>query len=247
MLAQSRDNSIAAIGFSTKSYFGQEQLKSWISEVASAQAPDGIQVFVVPSFPSLPIALSLVPDWVLVGAQDCSAYPAGAHTGDVSAKLLAELGVDFVELGHAELRARGDDNSLIAKKVQQATQNGLDVLLCIGETTSADPEAAAEECLLQIESSGISAQNVMIAYEPVWAIGGSEPASAKHILETVDLIRSQLGVKGPRVIYGGAAGSGLFQQVFPTVEGLFLGRMAHQPQEFLKIAREAAGVIAASD
>lgn len=247
MLAQSTNNSAASLGFSTKSYFGHEQLKVWISEVGSAGSPKDIQLFLVPSFPSLALAVSAAPDWLLVGAQDCSGYPAGAHTGEVSAQLLAEIGVDFVELGHAELRARGDDNSLIAKKVQQATENGLDVLLCVGESTRAEPRLAAAECIIQIESAGVTAKNAVIAYEPVWAIGASEPASDKHIIETVELIKQHLGSSGPRIIYGGAAGSGLFQQVFPTVAGLFLGRMAHQPQEFLNIVKEASDVIAGSD
>jgi triosephosphate isomerase len=247
LLAQSRTSSVATIGFSTKSYFGHEQLKAWISEVGRGQELADIQQFVVPSFPSLPLALALAPEWLLVGAQDCSAFPAGAHTGEVSAKLLAELGVDFVELGHAELRAGSDDNLVIAQKVKQATENGLDVLLCIGETKSSDPKSAAKECILQIESSGITAHNSVLAYEPVWAIGAAEPASAKHITATVELIREHFGAECPRIIYGGAAGSGLFLQVFPKVEGLFLGRMAHQPKEFLKIVSEASGVIAKSD
>ena len=238
---------MATIGFSTKSYFGHDQLKSWISKVVSGTSIKDIQLFVVPSFPSLSAAISLAPDWMLVGAQDCSAYPEGAHTGEVSAKLLAELGVDFVELGHAELRARGDDNLLIAKKVKQATGNGLDVLLCIGETKSGNPKSAAAECILQIESSGVTADNALIAYEPVWAIGAGEPASAKHILGTVELIRQHLGTKGPRIIYGGAAGAGLFQQIYPRVEGLFLGRMAHQPEEFIDIVNEASVAIAESN
>jgi triosephosphate isomerase len=247
LLAQSRTSSVASIGFSTKSYFGHEQLKAWISEVGRGQELADIQQFVVPSFPSLSLALALAPNWMLVGAQDCSAFPAGAHTGEVSAKLLAELGVDFVELGHAELRASGDDNSVIAQKVKQATENGLDVLLCIGETESADPRSAAKECILQIESSGVNAQNSVLAYEPVWAIGAPEPASARHITQTVELIREVLGTECPRIIYGGAAGSGLFQNIFPTVEGLFLGRMAHQPEDFLKIVKEAAGFAADSN
>ncbi len=204
-------------------------------------------MFVVPSFPSLTAAISLAPSWMLVGAQDCSAYPEGAHTGEVSAKLLAELGVDFVELGHAELRARGDNNFLISKKVKQATDSGLDVLLCIGETRSGDPRSAAAECIMQIEASGVTADNALIAYEPVWAIGADEPASAKHILGTVEIIRQHLGANGARVIYGGAAGSGLFRHVYPEVGGLFLGRMAHQPQEFLDIVNEASVVIAESN
>jgi triosephosphate isomerase len=244
LLAKSKSNSRATLGFSTKSYFGHKQLSTWLSEIANFEPETEIQTFLVPSFPSLQMTLSQSPQWILVGAQDCSAYPSGAHTGEVSAELLAELGVDFVALGHAEVRARRDTNSIVAEKVSQVTQNGLDVLLCVGEIAQASIESAAAECIQQIELAGVKSDNSVIAYEPVWAIGGQEPASIEHIIGTVALIRQHFGETGPRVIYGGAAGPGLFEQIFPTVEGLFLGRMVHKPEKFRQIMNEAKSSLA---
>lgn len=243
MLAQSPAQHGVTVGFSTKSYFGHQQTLSWISAVREAPVRPDIQQFVAVSFPAITQALTLAQGQLLVGAQNCSAFDSGPHTGEVSAELLAEIGTDFVELGHAEHRASGDTDAIIAQKVSQAHSNGLDVLLCVGEAVRGDASEAATMCLDQIDSSRVDPNRTMIAYEPVWAIGGASPAPTDHIVETVSILRERLGANGPRVIYGGTAGPGLLQEIYPTVTGLFLGRRAHEPQAYLGVISEVEALL----
>lgn len=243
MLAESRAVDGVSIGFSTKSYFGHEQITQWLRQLTDWNNSESIGAFVVPAQPSIERAIQTAPEWLLVGAQDCSAFPAGSQTGEVSAELLSEIGVDFVELGHAERRALGEDDRVIAQKVAQAQQHGLDVLLCVGEESPSSPATAAKLCLRQIEASQVAPASVTIAYEPIWAIGAEQPAPTGHIRETIAGINHALGSAGPRVIYGGTAGPGLLAEIYPEARGLFLGRRAHNPKAFLQVLTEAHAVV----
>lgn len=243
MLAKSKAVNGVSIGFSTKSYFGHDQITRWLRQLADWDHSESVDAFVAPSMPSIEQATQTAPEWLFVGAQDCSAFPAGSHTGEVSAELLSEIGVDFVELGHAERRALGEDDRVIARKVAQAQKHGLDVLLCVGEESPSSPETAAQLCLRQIEASQVAPASVTIAYEPIWAIGAEQPAPTGHIRETIAGINHALGSAGPRVIYGGTAGPGLLAKIYPEARGLFLGRRAHTPEAFLQVLSEAHAVV----
>lgn len=245
------------IGVSTKMYLGYQQSIQWLEAMRQellerkadvAAGTPKVVPFIAPSFPVLESASKILADTgCLLAAQNC-AVSDGALTGEVSAGMLAELGVQVVEIGHAERRAGyGETDSVVAAKMQAAAQSGLTALLCIGEPEPGAAEDAAAYCLAQISSAlgtgttaEISAGSVLFAYEPVWAIGAAQPASAEFINAVLALIRRELSTPDAPVtlIYGGSAGPGLLPRL-PEADGLFLGRFAHNPANFGAVLDEA--------
>lgn len=246
------------IGSNLKMYFSHERTLAWVDEVSAGVAADperyaGVTTFVLPQFPSLADAARLaVPRGMVVGAQDVSVETEGAFTGEVSAGVLAELGARFVLVGHAERRDRfGETDSEIAAKVSAVRRAGLIPMLCVGESDQVDAEEAARECRAQIDaalagpgSQGEGDGEVVVAYEPIWAIGAAEPADPAHIRAVCAELSAHLAARGVdgRVIYGGSARRGLLEQIADSVDGLFLGRFAHDPREFHAILDEAAAI-----
>ncbi|MFE5838372.1 triose-phosphate isomerase family protein [Arthrobacter sp. NPDC056493] len=263
-----KDPGTILVGVSTKMYLGYRDSLRWLDELRQqvdarpALAAGRVVPFVIPSFPMLPAAGEIVAGSPLVlGAQNCG-WADGPWTGELSPSLLAELGVGLVEIGHAERRRHfGEDDAMIALKVKAADGAGVTPLLCVGEesrgaeTTSRDgaagadstsgAEGAARFVYGQIEAAVGGdwnlAARLAIAYEPVWAIGATEPASAKYVSAVVRTLRELLGAQALQdlpVIYGGSAKPGLL----PTlngVSGLFLGRFAHDAANFGKVLDEA--------
>lgn len=190
---------------------------------------------------------------ILVGAQNCADRDAGPLTGEVSPAVLAELGCAMVELGHAERRALfGETDEKVAKKAEAVVRNGMVPLVCVGEVSPPSQEnggikAAAEEVLEQVRAVlrvVPAGKEVVLAYEPVWAIGAAEPADGNYVCEMVRRVRESEEVRGRegsvRIVYGGSAGPGLFESLKEKVDGLFLGRFAHDPGQFVKTVREVA-------
>ncbi|MFB7250162.1 triose-phosphate isomerase family protein [Microbacterium sp. NPDC056234] len=241
------------IGASLKMYFSHARTVEWVSDVAEilAEHPAGnaVTAFVIPQYPSIPAAIEHGGD-LSVGAQDVATEDSGAFTGEVSASVLAELGCRFVEVGHAERRRLfGDTDEVVAAKVHAALRNGLTPILCVGEADRRAPDAAAEVCLAQIRSALTDAVDagitgpIVIAYEPLWAIGAPAPAEPDHIREVCGALRVQLGGDAA-VIYGGSAGPGLLTQIADSVDGLFLGRFAHDPVAVRAILDEVGSLTA---
>jgi triosephosphate isomerase len=152
---------------------------------------------------------------------------------------LCELGCDYVEIGHAERRRIfGEDDTVIAAKTAAAFRNGLTPLLCVGEQRRSLVEAAAAECVAQLDSAvSTAAGPVVVAYEPMWAIGAAEPASPLYIAAVCSALRSHMSGRG-KVIYGGSAKPGLLTHLGDGVDGLFLGRFAHDPAAVSRILDE---------
>lgn len=242
------------IGVSTKMYLGYYRSLGWMEgirqEVLARPALAGaVQTFVAPSFPVLESARRIFSGTgVTVGAQNCSTGD-GALTGEVGPGLLAELGVGLVEIGHAERRSLfGEDDATVARKVAAALTAGLTPLLCIGEPKRSSVSEAAEFCRAQVESAipgGAGKDAVILAYEPIWAIGAPAPAPPDYVNDVVTRLREQLsrdsGEAGARIIYGGSAGPGLLPRL-EAVDGLFLGRFAHDPRNFGLVLDEALAV-----
>lgn len=240
------------IGVSLKMYFTHARTVEWVTAVAeimrSHPAAPSVTAFVMPQHPSIPAALAVAGP-LEVGAQDLAAADAGAFTGEVSGAVLAELGCRFVEVGHAERRRLfGETDEAVADKVHAALRNALTPVLCVGESEGIDQAAAAEVCIEQIRS-GLSAAEaagaigpIIVAYEPLWAIGAAEPASSAHIRGVCSRLREHLrsGPDGARVIYGGSAGPGLLATIADSVDGVFLGRFAHDPTAIRDILDEVA-------
>ena len=240
------------IGVSTKMYMGYAQSLGWLEQLVAevdarpALAAGRVVPFVIPSFPVLPEAARLLGGTPLIlGAQNCG-WSDGPWTGEVSPSMLGELGVGLVEIGHAERRRYfAEDESMIALKVSATVDAGLTPLLCVGEPEILDPAAAADTVYRQIKAAVSGdwtvASRVVIAYEPVWAIGAAEPASAGYVSQVVEALRDSLaqhGLTGLPIIYGGSAKPGLLPQL-NGVSGLFLGRFAHDATNFGRVLDEA--------
>ena len=243
------------IGSSLKMYFGRARTLEWTRAVAAICAAhpavrDGVvEPFVIPTFPSIPDVVPIATGArMLVGAQDLHWEDAGAYTGEVSALELAEHGVALAEIGHAERRAMfGESDATVALKVAAALRHGIAPVLCIGEAHEGAPDAAAAACIRQLEASlalareAGAAGRLVVAYEPVWAIGTPRPAGDDHIRAVAGALRAHLA--GDRldaqVIYGGSAGLGLLPRIADSVDGMFLGRFAHDPAAFGTILDEA--------
>jgi len=240
------------IGFSSKMYFGHARMLDWARTVADTCAGHPVltsraaELFVLPSAPSIDAVSSILRGTGIAwGAQHCHPDDSGAHTGDVSPAVLAELGCSYVEVGHAERRRdHAESDELIARTASAVLRNGMVPVLCLGETELTTAASAAEVVLAQVDAALADAPEgrVVIAYEPVWAIGAPHPAPEAHIRAVVAAVREKLSVvearRGSAVIYGGSANPGLLTRLSGGVDGLFLGRFAHDPAAILAILDE---------
>ena len=242
---------IVAVGH--KTYLGYGRTRAWLEAATDAgrRFGDEVDLVVFPVAPALPLAVELgTAASLAVGAQDVSAQPPGAFTGELPAALLAEIGVRYVELGHAERRFLfGEQADLIRAKTEISVAHGLLPLLCVGEgtlgdTTPVPPAAAVEQAgaqLTEVLDLLPAELPFVVAYEPVWAIGADEPAPVEHVREVASGLRSLLdGHPAARLIYGGTAGPGLFGAISEATDGLFLGRRAHDPAAFAEVLAEVA-------
>ena len=255
------------IGVSLKMYFGQRQTIDWCRAVAAlagrhpAVTGGAAELFVLPAAPMIDPVLRVFAGLpVGVGAQDLCGADAGAFTGEVSGALLREMGCRYAEVGHAERRRLfGEDNATAAAKVAACWRNRLTPVLCVGESGQVPPEDAATACAAEarevldgaaasLAEAAMPAGRVILAYEPHWAIGQPEPAPAEHIAKVTAALRRWLAARGElagsQVIYGGSAGRGLLTSVRGNVDGLFLGRFAHDPAAVEAILDEALAVAA---
>lgn len=246
------------VGVSLKMYFGHRQSLDWCARVAelsrshAAVSSGAVELFVIPGYLSVPAAVEIFAGGpVAVGAQDLATEDNGAFTGEVSGVELAEVGVGVAEVGHAERRRLfGETDEIVRQKTTAALRNGITPVLCIGESAKADPAEAAAESMRQVVSAleGASAGRVIVAYEPVWAIGAAEPAPADYIRAVCAILRDSVAALAGRedsaVIYGGSAGPGLLTQLGSDVDGLFLGRFAHDTAALGRVLDEAAAVAA---
>ncbi|MEF0941703.1 triose-phosphate isomerase [Rhizobium sp. BR 362] len=185
-----------------------------------------------------------------IGGQDCHASPSGAHTGDISADMLADLGAAFVILGHSERRAdHGETSALVAAKTAAAYCAGLTAIICVGET---DEERTSEMTLAVVESQlsasvpdSASAANTVIAYEPVWAIGTGRVPTEAEIADVHAALRSALikrfGAEGNeiRLLYGGSVKPSNAASLFAIagVDGALVGGASLKASDFRAILR----------
>lgn len=174
-------------------------------------------------------------------------YDPGAFTGEITANELAEIGVMAPELGHAERRELfHETESITAAKAAAAVLAGLRPLICVGEKDQHSSTTAALITVEQLAASLVSvpAAPIIVAYEPVWAIGAEHPAPDRHISTVTRALRAALNDDparaGSSVIYGGSAGPGLLTRLADAVDGVFLGRFAHDPDAFSRVLDEAA-------
>jgi triosephosphate isomerase len=217
---------------------------------------DAVEVTVLPSFTSIRSVQTLIDGDKLplrFGAQDLSQHDKGAYTGDVSGAFLAKLGCTYVIVGHSERREyHHEDDALVNAKVQAAYRHGLTPILCVGEGLHVrQDDRHVEHVLEQLEAglAGVPAEqaaSVVVAYEPVWAIGTGEVATPDNAQEVCAAIRELLAklystalADGVRVLYGGSVKAaniaGIMAQ--PDVDGALVGSASTDPVEFASIVR----------
>ena len=220
---------------------------------------DTAEVVVLPPFTALRSVQTLVTGDKLdvgYGAQDLSPNDSGAYTGDVSGLQLAALACQYVTVGHSERRAiHGEDDALVAAKAQAALRHGLVPIVCVGE--GLDIRQAGDHvsyCTTQLEASldGLAAEqmaSVVIAYEPVWAIGTGEVATPEDAQEVCGALRSRLAERfGPetaasvRILYGGSVKAASTAGILagPDIDGALVGGASLDADEFAQICRIAA-------
>ena len=215
-----------------------------------------VQVCICPPFTSLQKSSGLVEQTeVLLGAQNMSAEPSGAFTGEISAEMLRDLYVNFVILGHSERRQYfGETNESINLKVLAAVQNNLKPIYCIGETLEERESDKTLEVVKTQVQDGLAnfplseVENLVLAYEPVWAIGTGKTATDEMAQEVhayvrgllVDLFGDAAG-SGVRILYGGSMkpenASGLLSQ--PDVDGGLIGGASLNAKSFCAIVDSA--------
>jgi triosephosphate isomerase (TIM) len=180
---------------------------------------------------------------VALGGQDCHAAPKGAYTGDISAEMLADLGCSYVVLGHSERRhGHGETDAVVRSKVAAAWRAGLVAILCVGETQRQRQAGEAVDVVSsQLAGSmpdDATAASLVVAYEPVWAIGTGLTATTDDIAATHAEIRSRLPA-GTRVLYGGSVNPTNADAILglPEVDGALVGGASLNTDDFWAIAQ----------
>ena len=200
----------------------------------------------------LPEVQQLRQSGVILGAQNCHWEDSGAFTGEVSPAMCKEVGCSIVELGHAERRRApfNETDEMVAIKAIAVVRNKMVPLVCIGEKDKGESISqgvgmAISQCQPQIYAvlnTIPDDADVIFAYEPIWAIGASEPASADYVNAVVGFLKELKEVTGRsgqvRFLYGGSAGPGTWEQLKGSLDGLFLGRFAHDVDAFVESIRE---------
>ncbi len=187
--------------------------------------------------PPMPFMESI--EYPHIGAQDCSPYIKGAYTGEVSPAQLASMGVKYCIVGHSERRTMGESDELINAKIKSLLEFKITPILCVGYgTTVQEDELEVAEVIgqqLVDDLMDVDPAKVVVAYEPVWAIGSGKPATADHAEQIALYITTKHGVK--RVLYGGSVNSTNAAQflVQPHVAGLLVGGASLLPDDFNKI------------
>jgi triosephosphate isomerase len=214
----------------------------------------GVEVLVCPPFPLLlPMAREVDGSAILLGAQNAHEERQGAFTGEVSVPMLADTGCSHVIIGHSERRhVFGEPGDRLAKKVRAVQAGGLEVIYCIGETL-AEREAGRTEDVVarQLEeaiASDVNLDKLILAYEPVWAIGTGKTATPEQAQEVHAFVRSRMAsgfgkpaAEAVRILYGGSVKPANAAELMskPDVDGALVGGACLAAEDFVAIIRAA--------
>jgi len=214
-----------------------------------------VEVVVLPPFVDIRSVQTLVDgDKLLIGygAQDLSPHASGAYTGDISGAMLAKLGCRYVVVGHSERREyHHEDDALVAAKVKAALANDLVPILCVGERLDVrEAGAHVGHCCDQLDAAlkGLKAdqvEKIVIAYEPVWAIGTGKTATPEDAQEVIAAIRNRLAdtygntADRVRILYGGSVKAKNVASIMaqPDIDGALVGGASVDAEEFVRICR----------
>ncbi len=236
-----------------KMHKGVADTAAFLEELLGSPPSDGVDVVVCPPFTSLAQAAMLLTDSsVELGAQNVHWEDAGAFTGEVSAAMLAELGVRWAIVGHSERRTLfGETDGLTLRRAAHGQRAGLTVICCVGETLE-EREAGRTFAVLDRQIGGIGAldpERLVVAYEPVWAIGTGRTATTEQAQEAHAFLRERLaGAFGPvpaaalRILYGGSLKPANAHELLtqPDVDGGLIGGASLDVDSFSAIIRAAA-------
>ncbi|MFM2239222.1 MAG: Triosephosphate isomerase [Pseudomonadota bacterium] len=199
------------------------------------------------------VQLLLAGSPIALGAQDVSAHSAGAYTGEVSAAMLRDLGVRYCIVGHSERRQyHGESDEVVALKAKQALAHGITPIVCVGET-QAQREAGQSEAVVKrqlaavIHENGHCISEIVVAYEPVWAVGTGLTATPAQAQQVHGVLRAQIKAATDRaervsILYGGSMNAANAAELLaqPDVDGGLIGGAALQAADFLTILRAAS-------
>jgi triosephosphate isomerase len=219
---------------------------------AAAREAPGVDVAICPPFTLIPLAVPRA-GGLVVGAQDCHSKESGAHTGNVSAPMLKEAGARLAILGHSERRAdQGESDETVRAKAEAALRHGLQAIVCVGESES-EREAGRAVDRVTAQLAGSIPElpgeaELVVAYEPIWAIGTGRTATPADVTEMHAAVRATLvarfGDAGGRIriLYGGSVNAGNAAELFAldNVDGALVGGASLTAVQFVPIIEAAA-------
>lgn len=230
---------------------GEELIKEVVAK--ASDVPADVMLILNPPFPHLGYAKELVSGNVFLGAQNCSDKPKGAFTGEVSAPIIKSFGADYVILGHSERREYfQESDELLATKVNQVLENDLLPIFCCGESLEQREAGNFVELVSNQLTAGLfhlspeDFKKVVIAYEPIWAIGTGVTASSEQAQEMHAELRKHVASKYGEeiandltILYGGSCKPSNAQELFacPDVDGGLIGGASLKADDFVAIAK----------
>lgn len=234
---------------------GLERNAALLAGLAACGNREGVDVVVCPPYPYLSQAVAVLGRAaVAVGGQDLCAFKEGAYTGEVSASMLLDVGCSWVIVGHSERRSMfGETDAVVSAKVSAALDAGLAPILCVGESLAQRESGEADAVVRTqldrvVDALGFDRfAGVVVAYEPVWAIGtgktaSPEQAQAMHRSVRVHLERRGVAAEGVRILYGGSVTAANALQLFsePDIDGALVGGASLVADGFSSICAAAA-------
>lgn len=219
--------------------------------VAIGDGSSQADICICPPFVHLGLVAGVKSPSISLGAQDCSIKDNGAFTGDISAAMLKDMGCTHVILGHSERRQyHAESDVMVAEKAQKAHAQGIITIICVGETESERVSGVQNKIVTDQLAKSIPAsansQNLVIAYEPVWAIGTGKTATLDDIRDMHEVIRKFLQEKldnssAIRILYGGSVKADNAKEILavPNVDGALVGGASLKADQFLAIVNAA--------
>ena len=200
-------------------------------------------IYCPPSTLIRPMSKKLQGTKIDVGAQNCHENQnAGAFTGSINSSMLKNVGAKYVIIGHSENRLEGENDKLVNKKIKSATKTGLKVIFCIGETLSEKRKKITKKVLSKQIKIGLNKikkkNNLIIAYEPVWAIGSGLIPKQTDLLETINFIKTK--VNNLKVLYGGAVNPKNIKELknITNLDGFLVGGASQDSKKFIDIIKK---------
>ncbi len=240
-----------------KMHMGVGKASAFLEDMLQEELPDTVDVVVCPPYVSLPAAAMLLSaSKIGLGAQNVHWESSGAFTGEVSAPMLAEIGVGWAIIGHSERRSYfGETDETAARRARRAQEEGLQVIFCLGETLE-ERDGGTTFQVLERQAAvleGLDPDRLVVAYEPVWAIGTGRTASPEQAQEAHLFLRQRLAAalgegaaQMVRILYGGSVKPGNAAELFgqPDVDGGLIGGASLDARSFSAIIRAAAHLAA---